>query len=181
MRELSLHILDIVQNSLRAHASEVQIGIIISTYRDEMIIQINDNGDGMSEQMSQAALDPFTTTRKTRQVGLGLPLFQAAAEQSNGQLTIQSVEGQGTLVSASFQLSHLDRTPLGDIISTVVTLIQGSPQVDFICNYQYDQEEYTLSTKLIKQELPGVDIDHPLVLDFINDHLKAGLKDLLIE
>ena len=181
MRELSLHILDIVQNSLRAHASEVQIEIIISTERDELIIQITDNGDGMSEQMSNAALDPFTTTRKTRHIGLGLPLFQAAAEQSNGQLTIKSFPDQGTLVKASFQFSHLDRTPLGDIISTMVTLIQASPQVDFIYLYRYDQKEYTLSTKLIKQELPGVDVNHPLVLDFISNHLKEGLKEMLIE
>lgn len=181
MRELSLHILDIVQNSLRAHASEVRIEIIISTIRDELIIEIADNGDGMSEQMSQDVLDPFTTTRKTRRVGLGLPLFQAAAERSDGELTIKSAEGQGTIVRASFKYSHIDRTPLGDIVSTIITLIHGNPEVDFVYHYEYNNKQYDLSTELIKQELPGVSVNHPLVLEFIKNDLEAGLKEILVD
>lgn len=180
MRELSLHILDIVQNSISAQATEVQIRVDISTVRDELLIEIEDNGRGMSREMAERALDPFVTTRTTRRVGLGLPLFKAAAERCGGELTLSSEEGHGTRVRVRFQFSHIDRAPMGDIIATLTTLIQGSPEVDFIYDHQYDGERYFLSTAQLRQELEGVPLNHPLVLEYVANDLRDGLGGLLI-
>lgn len=181
MRELSLHILDIAQNSIRAYATEVRIELSISTNEDRLMIEIEDNGTGMSEEMVKRALDPFVTTRTTRRVGLGLSLFKAAAEQCLGDLQLKSEEGEGTYVKVWFQLSHIDRAPLGDLVSTIVTLIQGSPDIDFLYIHRLNNQEYILSTKEMRQELENVPLNHPLVLDFITKDLHEGLADLLIE
>ncbi len=181
MRELSLHILDIVQNSTRARASEVQIMIEICTERDELSITIEDNGEGMSKQMTQDVLDPFVTTRTTRRVGLGLPLFKDAAERAEGGFILKSEEGKGTVVTASFKLSHIDRTPMGDLISTMITLIQGNPDVDFLFTYRCDNGEYGLSTRYIREELAGVPLNHPMVLEAIQNDLIEGLEGKLID
>jgi anti-sigma regulatory factor (Ser/Thr protein kinase) len=179
MRELSLHILDIVQNSIQAQATEVQIRVNISTERDELLIEIEDNGYGMSKETAERVLDPFVTTRTTRRVGLGLPLFKAAAERCNGELVLHSEEGRGTLVQVRFRFSHIDRAPMGDIIATLTTLIQGSPDVDFIYDHWYDGESYLLSTHPLRQELEGVPLNHPLVLDYVANDLRDGLVGLL--
>lgn len=180
MRELSLHILDIVQNSIRANATEVTIHLNISTATDVMVIQIEDNGIGMSPAMVAQVLDPFVTTRTTRKVGLGLPLFQQAAERCDGYLTIDSVEGQGTKVRVQFKFSHIDRAPMGDITATMVTLVQGNPEIDFTYVHHYDDREYELSTKVLRRELEGVPLNHPLVLEYISNDMKDGLAGLLV-
>ncbi|AZR73307.1 histidine kinase [Anoxybacter fermentans] len=181
MRELSLHILDIAQNSIRAGATEIQIRIDISTMKDELIIEIEDNGCGMSKEMAEKALDPFMTTRTTRRVGLGLPLFKAAAERCDGELELQSEEGKGTLVRARFKLSHIDRAPLGDIAGTIVTLIQGNPEIDFIYRHRYDDQEYCLSTRMLRRELEGIPLNHPEVLEFIAKDISLGLNGMPME
>lgn len=181
MRELSLHILDIAQNSIRAQATEVRIELDISMDEDQLTIEIEDNGIGMSDEMVRCALDPFVTTRTTRRVGLGLSLFKAAAEQCTGDLQLTSEEGKGTLVKVWFQLSHIDRAPLGDLISTIVTLIHGSPDIEFLYIHRFNDQEYILSTREMRQELENVPLNHPLVLDFITKDLQEGLADLMIE
>ncbi len=179
MRELSLHILDIVQNSIRAKATEISMFIDIHTVIDQMLIEIKDNGCGMSKEMSKRVLDPFTTTRTTRRVGLGLPLFKAAAERCDGELLLHSEEGKGTTVSISFGFRHIDRAPLGDIVATLITLIQGNPDIDFLYRHCYDEKVYELSTKEMRSELEGVPLNHPLVLDFIKKDIQEGLEGLL--
>lgn len=178
MRELSLHILDIVQNSIQAHATEILIQVNISTAQDQLFIKIADNGRGMPREMAERVLDPFVTSRTTRRVGLGLPLFKAAAERCEGGLTLHSEEGRGTIVDAVFRFSHIDRAPMGDIVSTLVTLIQGSPDVDFIYEHSYDREAYLFSTRDLRHELGEVPLNHPLVLDFIADEIREGLARL---
>ncbi|MCK4258041.1 MAG: ATP-binding protein [Halanaerobiales bacterium] len=179
MRELSLHILDIVQNSIRADAKEIRISIDINTTTDQMIILIKDNGCGMSNEMMEKVLDPFTTTRTTRRVGLGLPLFKAAAERCDGDLVLQSEVGKGTTVRTLFGFNHIDRAPLGDIEATIITLIQGKPDIDFIYHHQYDELVYDLSTKEMREELEGVPLNHPMVLDFVRKDIQEGLENMM--
>ena len=147
MLELSLHILDVVENSTRAGAKTVNIDIIEDTTRDILSLEIRDNGSGMSEDVLKKAMDPFFTTKTVRNVGLGLPMLAQAAERTNGKFIIESKGGEGTRVAVEFKLSHIDRQPLGDIASTLVTLIAGNTDVDFIYRHKHNDQEYILDTR----------------------------------
>lgn len=140
MEDLSLHILDIVENALAASADRIEIRIVEDTGRDLLSLEIADNGKGMDAQMRKNALDPFFTTRATRRIGLGLPLLAQAAEQSGGRLELQSEPGQGTRVSAVFQRSHPDRKPLGDIHQTLRTIVAGRPELDLRFEHKRDSQ-----------------------------------------
>jgi len=115
MRDISLHILDIAENSIRAGASLIGISVIMSDSADTLTVEITDNGCGMSREMTERAVSPFTTSRTTRKVGLGIPLFAAGCESTGGSLTIESAPGEGTKLTAVYRNSHIDRPPLGDI------------------------------------------------------------------
>jgi anti-sigma regulatory factor (Ser/Thr protein kinase) len=138
MQDLSLHILDIVENSITASASRIKILIVEDTPRDLLSLEITDNGQGMDPEVRRGALDPFFTTRSTRRVGLGLPLLAQAARESGGTLEIASEPGRGTTVKATFQLSHPDRKPLGDVAETLRTILCGRPELDLQFEYQRD-------------------------------------------
>lgn len=172
MKELSLHILDIAQNSLSAGAANVEIIIRDSESSDEMKITIKDDGRGMSQIFLATVTDPFTTTRTTRNVGMGLPLFKLAAEQSGGGLEIVSEEGHGTTVTARFVNSSIDRPPLGDMAGTIVTLVQGAPEKNFYYQYQTDEKDLVFDTKEIRETLEGVPLDQPEVLVWIEEYIK---------
>ena len=146
MKELSLNILDIAENSVKAKSTFVEI---ILTETDQTVtLLIKDDGTGMSEEIVKGVTDPFYTTRTTRKVGLGLPLLKMAAEQTGGSIEITSSQGEnhGTSVKAVFYKNHLDFTPLGDVISTVTTLIQGHPDTDFLFVHQKNEKEVRLDT-----------------------------------
>ena len=181
MRELSLHILDIAENSTRANATTVHIIIDVQPIEDKLEVVIEDNGKGMSEEMARNVLDPFVTTRKTRRVGMGLPLFKAAAERCAGEFELESTEGEGTRIRATFQLSHIDRAPMGDIAGTLITLIQGNQEIDFIFTYRYGDQDYHLSTKMLRAELGELPLNHPEVLDFIERDFSSWLEDIPME
>ena len=132
MEDLSLHILDIVENSIGAKASRVKIKVDEDTQKDLLMIEIEDNGRGMDGETVKKVLDPFFTTRTTRRVGLGLPLLDQATRESGGDIEIESKVGRGTRVRASFGYSHIDRKPMGDIGATLTILIAGNPEVDFV-------------------------------------------------
>jgi len=138
MEDLSLHILDLVENSIEAGASKVEIKIREDTKTDRLTIDIIDNGKGMSEEVLKQALNPFFTTKTVRRVGLGLSLFKESAQDAGGDLIIQSKLGQGTKLNATFQHSHIDRKPLGDITKTILILIVGHPEIRFIYRHQKD-------------------------------------------
>jgi anti-sigma regulatory factor (Ser/Thr protein kinase) len=178
MKELSLHILDIAQNSIAAGADKVTIHIIEDTVADTLVIGIYDNGRGMDEEERAKVLNPFYTTRTTRKVGLGLPLFQAAARQCNGELFIESVSGRGTRVKAVFQHSHIDRAPIGDIIGTLLTLIVCNPNIHFKYIQEYNGDSFELDTAAIRGQLGGVPIGHPLVIDFLKDFFIENIKKI---
>ena len=175
MKELSLNILDIVENSTKAKAELVEIEI--SESEDQLCISIIDNGTGMKEETLLAVANPFYTTRTTRKVGMGIPLFRFAAEQTGGNLSISSKHiddypnNHGTTVTATFYKKHIDFTPLGDVISTVTTLIQGHPTVDFLFTHSYGAKCVSLDTREIKAVLEGVPIDTFEVLLWIKDNL----------
>ena len=172
MRELSLNILDVAQNSISAGAKLVEIKVSESSERNTLLIQINDDGCGMDEETLRNVQDPFFTTRTTRKVGMGIPLFKMAAEMTGGEFSIDSAVGEGTRVSALFRTDHVDFTPLGDIDSTVVTLVTMNTQIDFAYTLKVDGNEFTLSTRQLKELLGDVPLDMPEVVMWIKDYLK---------
>jgi len=138
MQDLSLHILDLAENSLAAGASTIRIKLEIDGRKDLLAVSIEDDGPGMDEETLSRALNPFFTTRKTRKVGLGLPLFREAARAAGGDLTIRSQPGRGVKLKAWFRLSHPDCKPIGDLAGTLLTLVIGNPQVRFLFTLHRD-------------------------------------------
>lgn len=155
MEDLSLHILDIVENSIRAKASRIMIKVMEDIEKDFLTIEIRDNGQGIDEETIKKVLDPFFTTKTTRKVGLGLPLLSQAARESGGDVQIESEVGRGTRVKATFGYSHIDRKPLGNMEATLRALIAGNPEIDFIYEHKKGELEYHLDTKGIRAETKG--------------------------
>ena len=175
MKELSLNILDITENSLKAHASLVDIRL--SEDKEKLIIEITDNGDGMTKETLKSVTDPFYTTRTTRKVGMGIPLFKLAAEQTDGSFEISSRHkadfpaNHGTSVIAQFNKSHIDFTPIGDVVSTLVTLIQGHPDNDFSFSHISEDGEIAFDTRVLREILGDVPLNSYEVLSWIRDSL----------
>lgn len=178
MRELSLNVMDVAQNSVRAEASVVRITVTESDKEDRLTIEIADDGCGMTDEQVQQVIDPFFTTRTTRKVGLGVPLFKLSAEQTGGSFDIQSEKGVGTTTTASYVKSHVDMTPLGDINSTVKILIQCNPDIDFVYTCTTDNGSFTLDTRELREVLGDVSLDTPDVLEWIQDYLEENTKSI---
>jgi len=178
MRELSLHILDLVQNSLVAQAQKVSIKLTENSLTNRLQLEVADDGRGMDEEQLKKALDPFYTTRTTRRVGLGLSLLEASARQCGGGITIVSSPGKGTVVRAEFELNHIDRVPVGDMVSTMLALISGSPEVDFSYVRCCDDKSFVFETSKIKEVLGGVPLNHPDVLSWLKDFLTEKEKEV---
>ena len=178
MRELSLNVMDVAQNSVRAEATLVRISVTESDKDDRLKIEIADDGCGMTQEQVQQVIDPFFTTRTTRKVGLGVPLFKLSAEQTGGSFDIQSEKGVGTTTTASYVKSHVDMTPLGDINSTVKILIQCNPQIDFVYTCTTDNGSFTLDTRELREVLGDVSLDTPDVLLWIGDYLEENTKSI---
>jgi hypothetical protein len=176
--ELSLHILDIVENSVRAGASLVRVTVEEDTDSDRYKMEIEDNGSGMTEEVRQKALDPFFTSKKVRRVGLGLPMLSEAAERTGGSFLLESSPGRGTRVRAEFGLGHIDRQPLGKITGTLITILIGNPDTDFVYEHVRNGRVYSLDTREIKEELDGIPINHPEVLDFLRTNIQEGLTEI---
>ena len=178
MRELSLNILDIAQNSISAGAALVTIEVGEDSAADLLTIRITDNGRGMTAEQVARVSDPFYTTRTTRKVGMGIPLFRMAAEQAGGSLTIQSQPGKGTCVTATFVLSSIDRMPLGDMVGTISALIRLNPQLDFHYVRRRDDKTAELDTRQLRQVLEGVPLDTPDVMQWVEDALRELEDDI---
>ncbi len=179
MRELSLHILDIVQNSISANAKNISVEISEQPAEDELTIVIADDGKGMSEDFLAEVISPFATTRTTRRVGLGIPLFKEAAEETGGSFEIESALGKGTRVTATFGYSHIDRQPLGDIASVMFILVQGNPGLDFCYKHNVEENEFIFDTKQIRSVLgEEVGLDRPEILEWISSCLQDGVEEL---
>jgi anti-sigma regulatory factor (Ser/Thr protein kinase) len=178
LRELALHILDIAENGINAGANRIQIAVDESRSRDRLTIIIRDNGHGMPPEKMRHVTDPFVTTRTTRRVGLGLPLFAAAAKRCGGDLQVRSEPGKGTEVTATFRFSHIDRAPLGDMAGTIVTLIVGNPHIDVIYSHSVDGKSFELDTADIRRELGDVGLDDPIVMRTINESIRSSFNQL---
>lgn len=179
MFELSLHILDILENSLRAGADRIEISILESTERDLLEIIVVDDGEGMEKELEEKALDPFTTTKKKRkQVGLGLPLFKALAEHCDGNFSLRSEPSEGTEVAARFRRSHIDRPPLGEMAATVISVLSGHPKVELVYNHDADDQNYNLDTQEIQEYLDQKDLNDPRVLQTVKRDLHENLQEI---
>ncbi len=178
MRELSLNVLDIAQNSIAAGASLTEIVVKEDTQKKELLIGIYDNGKGMTEEQVRNVQDPFFTTRTTRKVGMGIPLFKMAAEQTGGSFKITSQVGVGTRVEAVFKTDSIDFTPLGDMESTISTIVSMNEDKDFIYIRSVDAREFRFSSSQIKAILDGVPLSEPSVMMWIEGHLKEQTEEL---
>ncbi|PID57583.1 ATP-binding protein [candidate division KSB3 bacterium] len=181
MKELSLHILDIVQNSTKAGATVITVEVIELLRRNLLKIMIRDNGCGMSKEALATITDPFSTSRTTRKVGLGLSLLQAAAEKCNGAMSIESEQGKGTVVTATFRHDHIDRVPLGDIVSTLITVIAGHPDIDFCYRHHMNEHVFEFNTVDVKRELGELSIADMSVIQFLSDYLHRNIEQLYKE
>ena len=178
MKELSLHILDIVQNSIKADAKNITVEIVESMGEDKLTITVEDDGCGMSEEFLARVRDPFTTTRTTRKTGMGISLFEAAAQQTGGGLDITSKVGEGTTLTVWFGLSSIDRAPLGDMAGTMETIIGGAPDIDYVYRHVTDKGEFVLDTKELRQMLGDVPLNVPDILSWINGYIEEGLSEI---
>ena len=179
MRELSLNILDIAQNSIVAGATLTEIVVNENTKEKTLLIGIYDNGCGMTEEQVRNVIDPFFTTRTTRKVGMGIPLFKMAAEQTGGSFKIESQKGVGTKIEALFKTDSIDFTPLGDIASTVVTIVSMNNDKEFLYRRVLDDNEFVFSTVEIKKILEGVPLSEPSVMSWIEQYLNEQHNELL--
>ncbi|MBE6551880.1 MAG: sensor histidine kinase [Ruminococcaceae bacterium] len=172
MKELSLNILDIAENSVRAMAENITVAL--EEDDDILMLSVRDDGCGMSKELLEKATDPFTTSRTNRRVGFGIPFLKYAAERTGGYIVIGSSPGIGTEIKALFYKKHIDYAPLGDVISTVVTLIHGSPNIDIVFSHSIKGENKRrvyLSTKDMRSVLGSVRLDEPEVLSWVREYL----------
>ena len=185
MKELSLNILDISQNSLKAGAKNVSVILDEVSKENTLIMTITDDGCGMSEEMVRNVTDPFCTSRKTRKVGLGIPLLKLAAEQTGGYIEISSrheneyPDSHGTVVTAVFGTDSIDITPLGDIISTLIVIIQGHPDVDYLFRHTTPKGEVVLDTKEMREVLgDGISLADFEILEWIRSYLEEAYLEI---
>ena len=176
MQDLSLHLLDIVENSIRAKASVVKITIEENIKANHFKMIVEDNGTGMSSTFVKQITDPFVTTRTTRKVGLGLPLLKQNCIMSGGTLEISSEVGKGTVVTAVMQYDHIDRLPIGDMASSMCVLIQANPTVDFIYTHRYNDQAFILSTREIKETLEDVPINELEIVEWLKQYITENLQ-----
>ena len=181
MENLSLHILDIAENALKADATRIEIRVEENIGQDLLKLQIIDNGRGMDEEMVKSVTDPFVTSRTDRRVGLGLPLLADAANVSGGNIKINSSPGTKTTIDVTFVHSHIDRKPLGDIGKTIIMLISGNPEVDFKYCHRINGNEYCLDTMALKEHLQELPMNHPEVIKLVREDIDLGLKQLGVD
>ena len=178
MKELSLHILDIMQNSIRAEASKIKLEIHEDTESNWLTIGIEDNGKGIPETIKDQVTNPFTTTRTLRKVGLGLPLFSQLCRECEGGLKITSEEGKGTCIIGMLKYDHIDRLPIGDMASTMEVLIRAKPEIHYIYVHRFGKKEFIFDTRDIIEVLGELPINHPDILEWIREYIQNNCKHL---
>lgn len=180
MQELSLNILDIAQNCISAGASLVEIDIEVFGQRQEMLgITVRDDGAGMDRRTLQRVESPFFTSRTTRKVGMGIPLFKQAAQMSGGSFSIDSRPGNGTVVKAVFDTSNIDCAPLGEVWDTVGILIQMNPDVDFVYRVKNGREVFECDTRYLKQVMEGRGLGDIAVIQWIKEYIEENQFEIL--
>jgi Histidine kinase-, DNA gyrase B-, and HSP90-like ATPase len=180
MKDISYHILDIVQNSLHAGATEITVILTENTGDGKLILEVSDNGCGMTAEKLKKVIDPFFTTSVTKKVGLGLPLLKQNAELTGGTFSMESAEEKGTMITAIFHMDHIDMIPMGDLAMTFKTLIAANPDIKFIYRHSRDNQSFTLNTEEVQYELEDVKLNEPEVLNYLTDFIRCNLKALTI-
>ncbi len=178
MLELSLHVLDIVNNSVKAKATKIEIEINEQVKKNTLTVSICDNGCGMDEDFLKNVTDPFKTTRTTRKVGMGLSLFQSAAEATGGYLKIESEKGRGTKVFVLFTYDHIDRQPIGSMAETMQILTSGNDSIDFIYRHIKNEKEFLFDTAQIREILGDVSLGNPEISMWIKGYIEEGLAEI---
>lgn len=178
LKELSLHVLDIVENSISANANLIKILIDEDLVHNLLTIQIEDNGIGMDKELLRMADNPFTTTRKTRKVGLGLSLFKAAALRTEGNFNIDSVKGKGTIVKATFKHDHIDRAPIGNMGSTIATILSREDNIDLLYIHRICDKVFEFDTRKIKEILGEVSLNTPEIILWIQNYINENIIEL---
>jgi anti-sigma regulatory factor (Ser/Thr protein kinase) len=179
MKDLSLHILDVVQNSVSAGAKNIVVSIAEDTKKDTLTILIQDDGKGMAPEVLARVTDPYYTTRTTRHVGLGLPLFKQNAEMSGGSFHIESEVGRGTVVKAVFGHSHIDRPPLGDMAGVLMMMVGSNPEIEYYYKHSKDGKEYIFDTREVKEVLEGLPLNDPAVLRQLKEMVGENLREVI--
>ncbi|MDO5021751.1 MAG: ATP-binding protein [Eubacteriales bacterium] len=177
MKDLSLHIADLCQNSIAAKAKNIRLKLDLK--QDTLFFSLKDDGKGMPQDKAQAALSPFVTSRTTRKVGLGIPLAKQSAEQSGGMFKINSRENEGTEISASYILSNIDCIPLGDIAGTVSSLMSANDNIFFWVDISKDDKQFSVSTEQLKEILDGIPLYEPQVALWLNKYIEENTLDIL--
>ncbi len=178
MRDISLHLMDIVQNSLRAQAALIQIRMTLDE-KGTLTLVVEDDGCGMGHELMSRVQNPFATTRKSRRVGLGLPLLTENARRTGGDVTIDSKPGKGTKVTAVFYTDHIDCLPMGDVAESILALVIACPQKpDFAFSLTAPRGEASLDTRLMREKLQGVKLTEPEVIAWMQASLKEEIQQV---
>ena len=170
-----------MENAIAAKARQIDVLIREERDRDRLVVEITDDGIGMDEEVRGKATDPFFTTRTSRKVGLGLSLMAQAAQEAGGMLRIESELGKGTKVTVTFQYSHIDRKPLGNMIETMTTLLLGNPELDISYSHQKEGKTYLLSSHILKERFKDRSLAGPEVIQWLKRHLKEGLAQIGVQ
>lgn len=179
MVELSLHVLDIAQNSIKADASLIEIIVVEDIADNVLSITIKDNGCGMTAEFLNDVTNPFRTSRTTRRVGLGISMFKSAAEITGGSFDIQSEVGVGTTVTANFVYDSIDRQPLGDMVSTIITLVNSRPDIDYLYHHIYNDKEFDFDTRQIKSVIgEEISLAEPEILNWIENSIISEFENI---
>jgi len=178
MKDLALHILDILQNSVSAGATLIKVQIAEVPAKDKYLVTFIDNGKGMDAETVKQVTDPFFTTRTTRKVGLGLSLLKQNAERTGGSMHISSEPGKGTEVDVMFVFDNIDRLPTGDIAGTMALTVSSYPAIDFMYTHTTPNGIFVFDTKEIKETLGDLPISNPQVIAFMKDLISDNLKEI---
>ena len=181
MKDLSLYVVDILQNSTRAESTKIELHIVENTMEDTYTLCFMDNGIGMNEEIVQKVTDPFFTARTVRKVGLGLPLIKQNAERTGGSFQIESQLGKGTKVHIVFSHKNIDRPVLGDIAGTVVLTASAYPNIHFRYKHQKDGREYVFDTDEINEALDGTSIQDPEIIQYLREMITENLKEIEVD
>lgn len=176
MREISLNIMDLAQNSVKANATLIEI-TVVSSIKDNIIeFTIADNGCGMTETELNQVIDPFFTSRTSRRVGLGIPFCKLACDQADGKFEITSNKNIGTTLKASFKYDHIDRQPMGDLASAILFTSTADNEIDVVFKYNADEIDFIFDTREVKAVLEGVPLNTPEVFEYLKEMLNEGIN-----
>jgi hypothetical protein len=178
MEDLSLHLLDVAENGIKAGASRIEIGIEEDLTARRLTLTVKDNGSGMEPEFARRVADPFVTTRTERRVGLGIPMLSRSAQETGGGLTVDSEKGRGTEVRAWFAADHIDCRPLGDVVETMITLILGNPGIEFALTWKRGGKSLEVDTRDLREQLGDIPLSDPEVLRVVRDRIREEVKEL---